>query len=348
MIGSKILYGIYNSIKNGIISIFYFIRNFKEWYSIKLADFKNYINDFKFRFSNLSESNFELGMYHLYRQNLNDAIFRFKLIDKFFAPNDQRANYWLGWTYFLKNKLEKAIYHLEKSKDFDFINLKDFIQNYLNYNEVPPKIWQQYRNLTAENYFKDNFLNDNINLPQVFIQKTLEKISNLPDNYSILEIGSNIGLIGNEIQKRFPDNFTLTGIESSEKMLELMSLYYTDPQLYDHIIAATLQDFIIKSSNKEADNPKFDMIISFYGLTFSKELKNYFQYITTLLNAGGYFSLCIPTSNNTNFSLKRKEFIFNPAEIKDIILTSKLNLLYSEELILGNNNKCSIFICKKL
>ena len=71
----------------------------------------------QYNLKNFAEANINLGIYHLNNQNYNDAIFRFMLVDKFMRPNDPFVNYWMGWTYFLKNNHKKAIIHLEKGED---------------------------------------------------------------------------------------------------------------------------------------------------------------------------------------------------------------------------------------
>ena len=66
----------------------------------------------RYNLKNFTETNINLGIYHLNNQNYNDAIFRFILVDKFLRPNDPFVNYWTGWAYFLKKKFKKLIFYL--------------------------------------------------------------------------------------------------------------------------------------------------------------------------------------------------------------------------------------------
>jgi tetratricopeptide (TPR) repeat protein len=341
MLGTRMICGIYAGSKRGIKSCYYAIRNLPFWYKSKIKEFKYYIATFKYRLSHLSETNLELGMHHLHKQNINDAIIRFTLVDKFLNPNDRLANYWLGWCYFLKNNYKKAIYHLQKASYSDQVKLGQFLENYSNYVEIPAEIWRQYRDFTAQ-YYPTSFRSDTINLPYSFIQKTMDKIVALPDSYSILELNSNIGLAGYEIRKRFPDSFTLTAIENSSAMNDLVNLYYPKLNIYDQLINSPVKDFLHNTQNK------FDVILSFCGLSFTKDLKHYFECIYNISNNDGYFAFCLPVSKKTELSLKRKEFVFNSEEIKAAIDLSKFTTLGVNELSLGINNKYSIFICRKL
>ncbi|HJD55667.1 MAG TPA: methyltransferase [Rickettsia endosymbiont of Pyrocoelia pectoralis] len=307
----------------------------------KILGFKNYLNDCKYKFNHLSETNYELGLDHLYRGNLGDALLRFKLVDKFFSPNNSKVYYQLGWTYFLKNNYPKAIEYLEKSHEKYKAIFINFLKNYKEATEIPTEIWGKYRDLTAK-YYPNIFNNDkNIHLPYRFVNESLKQITDLPDNYSILELGSNIGMVGSEVQKRFPESFTLTGVEISELMTELQETYQPNIKVYDQIYNISINDFLKQNTNK------FDIILSFCSLTFTKDLSEYFNSIYSLLNKNGYFSLCLPITSNTQFSVKRKEFIFNLTEVNNILQNNNFTILVSEEIILAENNKYSIIVCKK-
>ncbi|MGX6960617.1 MAG: methyltransferase domain-containing protein [Rickettsia endosymbiont of Pentastiridius leporinus] len=307
----------------------------------KILEFKNYLNDCKYKFNHLSETNYELGLDHLYRGNLGDALLRFKLVDKFFNPNDSKVYYQLGWTYFLKNNYPKAIEYLEKSNEKYRTIFINFLKNYKEVAEIPTEILGKYRDLTAK-YYPNMFNNDkNIHLPYRFANESLKQITDLPDNYSILELGSNIGIVGSEVQKRFPESFTLTGVEISKLMTELQETYQPNIKIYDQIYNIPINDFLKQNSNK------FDVILSFCSLTFTKDLSLYFNSIYLSLNKNGYFSLCLPTASNTQFLVKRKEFIFNLAEVNNVLQNNNFTILVSEEIILAENNKYSIIVCKK-
>lgn len=318
-----------------VINIPNFIKN-------KILEFRNYISECKYKFSHLAETNYQLGLDHLYRGNLNDALLRFKLVDKFFNPNDSKVYYQLGWVYFLKNNYKQAIEYLEKSNEKYKTIFIDFLKNYQNATEIPEEIWGKYRDLTAK-YYPTIFNNDkNIHLPYRFVNEALKQISDLPDNYSILELGGNIGLVGYEIQKRFPESFALTGVEISTLMNDLQEIYYPNTKIYDQIYNIAINEFLKQDSNK------FDIIFSFCGLSFTNNLIEYFNLIYSSLSKQGYFVLCLPISANTKFVVKRKEFFFNLNEINNILQKNNFTILTSEEIILAENNKYSIIVCRKI
>ncbi|XVN40267.1 MAG: methyltransferase domain-containing protein [Rickettsia endosymbiont of Argas persicus] len=318
-----------------IINIPNFIKN-------KILKFKNYLKDTKYKMNHLRQTNYELGLDHLYRGNLNDALLRFKLVDKFFNPHDSKTYYQLGWTYFLKNDYKKAIEYLEKSNERYKTIFINFLKNYKDVTEIPKEIWGKYRDLITK-YYPSIFNNDkNIHLPYRFVNDTLKQIDDLPDNYSILELGSNIGLVGTEIQKRFPESFTLTGVEISSLMNDLIEVFNPNIKIYDQIYNTSINEFLKQNTNS------YDIILSFCSLSFTKELSVYFNAIYSSLNKDGYFCLCLPTNSKTQFSVKRKEFIFNPNELNNILQKNNFAVLALNEIILAENNKYCIIICKRL
>ncbi|AFE53909.1 methyltransferase domain-containing protein [Rickettsia typhi] len=318
-----------------IINIPHFIKN-------QIVEFRNYINDCKYKLSHLAETNYQLGFDHLYKGNLNDALFRFKLVNKFFKSNDSKVYYQLGLIYYLKNNYRQATVYLEKSNEKYKTIFINFFKNYKYITEIPQEIWEKYRDLIAQ-YYPTIFNNrKNIHLPYRFVNETLKHISDLSDNYSILELGSNIGLVGYEVQKRFPENFTLTGVEISSCMNDIQATYYQNTKIYNHIYNIAIDEFLKQNSSK------FDIILSFCGLSFTNNLIKYFNLIYSCLKQQGYFALCLPNAVKTQFSVKRKEFIFNLNEVNNFLQKNNFTILTSDEIILAENNKYSIIVCKKI
>lgn len=348
MLVTKIISGTYSSIKKTIKFTYNFFFDLPNLYRQQSLKIKDYFADIKYKLNNLAKVNLELGVYHLYKYNLNDAIIRFKLVDKFFKPGDLEANYWLGWTYFLKNNTNKAIHHLKEAVDEDKLGLMSFIKDTNNVSEIPEKIQQQYRDIIAIKWhYNTDFGSKKIYHPLQFIQRTLEQITYLPDNYRILEIGCNTGLIGAEIVKRFPDNLELIGIETSSKMIDIIRINEQEQnkRIYDQLLHSSLQNFIDNYSHLTAN--KFDIVVSFCGLNFTKTLDHYLAYIYSILNDLGYLAIYLPIGAKTLYSNEIKEFKLSVENVENYAIRNGLNLLFNEKLMLGINNKYSIFIFNK-
>lgn len=143
-------------IKNKSAHIYHCIINIPNLYKNKIIQLKNYYHDCKYKFTHLKNTNFNLGIEHLYSGNLNDALLRFNIVNKFGVNNNSSehldTDYWLGLTYFLKNNYIKALEHMQKSIAQDKQSIVTFLQNYKNIQEVPQELWQRYRDLIARYY----------------------------------------------------------------------------------------------------------------------------------------------------------------------------------------------------
>ncbi|WPX96550.1 Putative tetratricopeptide repeat-containing protein [Candidatus Bandiella woodruffii] len=87
---------------------------FCSWPTLRLQDIKtlirrskNFIHETKKKLDNLSKTNFDLGLYHFNKGNINDAIFRFKILKRF-DDKYEDLDYLLGRCYFEKSKYDKA------------------------------------------------------------------------------------------------------------------------------------------------------------------------------------------------------------------------------------------------
>ncbi len=300
----------------------------------------NIVKKIKHNFNNFVETNMKLGKYHLENQNYNDAIFRFKLVDKFFKQNNRQIYYLLGITYFMKRNYKKSIDYLKKAPDEDVIKLLDFIQKIDDTAIIPDKIHNLHRSVTT-NSFINKFIDEKNDLPKELVVKLLAYIEKLPDKYSILELGSNIGLMGLEIQKRMPETFVLSGVEISDKMIKMQEEYYPDAN-YKNIINLSIENFLATNTTK------YNIITSLGGISQNADLKNIFAKIYNILVKNGYFALAIRTSKISSLTEKYLEFAYNAKDLGDILEEIGFNILAFNELTIAKNNNYSIFVCKKL
>jgi predicted TPR repeat methyltransferase len=280
-----------------------------------------------------------LGLHHLENGNISDAVVRFYLVSKFFNPQNKLSLYYLGWCNFLKNQFEKSLSYLGEAQDEDRVNLKAFVEKISETKEVPPLIWEELRNFTATKY-ADNFYHNSVHLPMTFANEIMSNIKNLPDEYEVLEIGSNIGLAGYEVRKRFPEGLSLIGVEPSSNMIDLVEEYYGG-DVYDETINQSIPDFL---SNHDR---KYDLIYSFCGLGFTSDFNQSFSLINAKLKDSGHFMICALVSNRTGFLSDRKEFAVNINEIQKALESNYFKIVFNKEISLGINNKYAIFGCSK-
>lgn len=152
---------------------------------------------------------------------------------------------------FFEKKYKKAIFYLEKGQNEDKIGLLKFIKEIDHISKVPSEIYSVYRGIITKDIV-DKFFNKNLNLPRELIIKLIGAIDKLPEKYSILEIGSNIGFVGEEIEKRMQEGFSITGIESSAEMIKLQKQSKRD-KVYDKIINLPVENYLIDHKDEKYD-----------------------------------------------------------------------------------------------
>ncbi|NRB10003.1 MAG: methyltransferase domain-containing protein [Rickettsiaceae bacterium] len=304
------------------------------------AWFKSYIKQFHYNLNNLSESNLKLGIYHLENRNFNDAIFRFKFVDKYLDKGNKEANYYLGCVYFMKNNYPQAVKYLEKGASEDKINLKQFIKQIDNVQQVPDDIYVFHRDINAE-IFIDKFASDTKNLPQIIVQELLNTIEDLPDQYSILDLGSNISILGNELRRKMPDSFDLIRVECSSEMIVLGEACFPDVTIYDN----THQTLPIKyvAETKE----QYDVIVSLEGISYQADLAPIFDNLYKVLKDNGYIALCFKYSQSRSFSAKHLEFSYNEEQIVELLTESGFTIQSKQKIMLEIKNNYYIFIARK-
>jgi SAM-dependent methyltransferase len=302
---------------------------------------KDYLKNFRRNLSNLAETNLELGKFHLRMGNYTDAMLRFLLITKYLDKDSKAANYWLGWAYFLKGNHRKALISLSNAEGENKADLYNFIRTINTVSEVPTDVYGLHRDITSGNFI-DKFGSETVNLPIQMITEFNKIAADLPEHYSILELGCNIGLLGLEVKKRMQESFEIKGVETSAELIKLQDLYLRSDEIYDRIIQSDLLQFLQK------DQDKYDVILSLDGLSSNKDLNNIFSLISARLNTGGYFAICLKTSPEVRFSEKYLEFSYNSLETLKILEKSDLKLNDALEIKLEIKNNYTIFVGTKV
>jgi len=82
-------------------------QGFIKFIQDRIEESKSEFGDIKSKMSNLLETNYQLGLRHLAKGNISDAIFRFRFIKKFW-PNCFDAYYQLAYCLVLNKRVFEA------------------------------------------------------------------------------------------------------------------------------------------------------------------------------------------------------------------------------------------------
>jgi tetratricopeptide (TPR) repeat protein len=114
-LAGKIIANKKNKTSNAIKLADFFRNKFSKFLSLiiyGISSAKSEYGSIKEKSKDLLNTNYNLGLKHLERGNLGDAIFRFKFIIKFW-PNHYDSYYQLAYCYFLQKRYPRAKYYLD-------------------------------------------------------------------------------------------------------------------------------------------------------------------------------------------------------------------------------------------
>lgn len=317
-----------------IVKIVDFIRN----------QYNSFIQDIKkthYNFKNFALTNTELALYHINKQNYNDAIFRLKLVDKFSKPNDPFINYWLGWCYLLKGSKSKALTYFIKGESEDKISIGKFLQlaNRGYEGQVPDAIYRAFRNISAERLIGELLDVARYDLTKELIAKALPSMPPNKETYDMLDLGSNIGLIGIELRNKIDGDFNLTGVEVSDEMIKLQK-DCGDIEHYQQVINSNCEAYLEKT------NKTFDLILSLNGLNSKSDLLKSFSLIHRALNPDGIFAFTLKTSSSSFFEERNLEFCYNKSSLLKLLQQTKFEIIFERDLTIDRKQNYTIFVCR--
>ena len=262
-----------------------------------LLDLKNMFNKDLYKKKNIVEANMNVGVHHLRKGNINDAVFRFYLVSKFLDMKNKKALYLLSWAYFLKGDVKKSIAAIENCKEEDSVGLKDYLINYKSCDLVPAKIVDKYQDFTY-NYIYARYFSKTISLSKSFVDSLLMHIKVLSKDFKILDLGCKSGLIGVELDYVIKKKYIIHGIESnrtlSRKAEEVSNT--SKVKIYDEIIEIEIDSYLDKV------NLQYDSVIVFDSLSYTKDLKTPLTKVKNILKKAGCLILLLKKADTTQIS----------------------------------------------
>lgn len=278
------------------------------------------VSEFFRHFSIIREANISLGKYHIQNKNFRDAIFRFWITDKLFAPNDKENLYWYAWAEIFSNKYAKALHKLEDNK-FDEVGLKDYIQNLSTTTTIPKRIYDEYIAL-SEKFFLERYFDKKADASIDFLKACLENIPkewNANRDYKVLEFFTN-PIIISEIFNMLPENNRIDGVNYSENIHDISKEYNKESRVYSSL--KKLDTFDISSLK-----PSYDLILCFDSFSFTLDLERYFSHLKKLLEKNGKIVILLPKGQITKLQPSLNCFIYDEEFIKKKIKLADLELM---------------------
>lgn len=300
------------------------------------------IKNFKGSFHNLYETNLNLGIYHLESGNIRDAIIRFRIMTILFNKHELIGEVykWLVWSYFIAEQENKAIYWIKKNNSIKEEELFNLITNKkleAKLERIPLSIIRNYNDITA-GYYHNKYYKKDLSLSNIFIRDLLVEIKEYDGKLNILEIGSGVGIIGNELYNYIDqEKYTITALESSTKRIKIAKKLGR----YSRVLEQDIEEFLL-SNTKE----NFDLIICFLSLTFLRSNTKILKDMKNILADKGYLALLMPISDVT--ARKSISFTYSQNDLYKNVEESNYNIISKNQYNLNKNRYEKLLLQKNI
>lgn len=293
------------------------------------------LSSFKKKTINLIQTNYELGIFHLYKYNITDAIFRLKLV-LFFNKNHTLAQYYLATCFYIKTDSEKAKEILEKllSKDTNF-KLAKYLLQFFDDLSIPEqcdhKIIKEFFNaLIDEEYDFTDMIPAHKSVTTLITNHLIDRDKKL----NILDIGCGSGQCFRFLKDSININKSI-GVDFSETAIASVK----KQKLYTQIIC---QDF---QSAANDIREKFDVIVVDSVMHYYKDLSKQLNILKSLLSKNGLLIFTLeqsPKNIPITFNHILHNLCYNKEYVNKGIASSNLKLLQIESCKLQNR---TLYIC---
>ncbi len=292
-------------------------KSIREVISSFFGNLKNEILSIRYKIKDLRKTNYDLGMYHYNTGNLPDALFRFKLLKRFYKDADE-LDYFIGRCYIERNMAEKARPYIDaylKSTDTRFREEAKYCYDLSygrlkNIKKIPISIVERTFDILAPKY--NSIFLSKPNPPQDEIYKAISAYMNeigSPYGNRVLDLGCGTGYIV-ALLKRHKLAGSAHGVDISSQMLAICrDLKIDDIPCYDTLNRDGLDTLFAKG-----DASQFDIIIASKVLSYFNDTKKLFDNCKNILKSKGALALTFKTSNDEEpmqFDAFFEEFQFN-------------------------------------
>lgn len=268
----------------------------------------------------LAKTNFELGKFHFYKHNLNDAIMRFKIV-KMLNPKICDLNYFLARCYEVKRDKDHALDLYVQILQSEPKNTRaNFRYSYLSGKKIdfiPLEIMEENADYAAHNYNVDHkeesaalkeLINELVSYchtdgeQKVFFEK-------------ILDLGCNTGICGELLTGRFHYK-EMALISISERMLDIASALAQDNTgIYTSLVRGDLNKFLNDDQNK------YGLIIASNALSSYSQIDLILQNILLHLCDNGIAALLLNDLFNCKdeFNAQTMEFAVSKNYVESVL-----------------------------
>ena len=307
----------------------------------------------KNKLSDIAQTNYDLAKYHFEKNNLNDAILRFKLLRKF-STRYQDVNYYIGRCYLEKFKYSDATRYLEEYRNSDDMTFKEesmYCLNIATYNTkaistIPESIIVRKFDTSLNRLNTINSELEEPNKSQLIdmIFNQLQKDGKLFSN-NTLDLGYGVGILGKILKQKKMTN-TIIGVEISPKIAaQARTCSVEGGKVYDMVLNQSAKEFLISPPQD-----RYDIIIASDLISYFPDLQLFFSEAYKIINEKGILGIVFAEveDGNVNFNGARECFEYSAEYVKHNAIQNNWLVVAQQSVILGNEENGIALLFAKL
>lgn len=283
------------------------------------------------KLKDLPATNYELGLKHMKKGNISDAILRFRIV-AFLKPEFAPAYYNLGRCYAFNGKNDLAKKNFEKALELDS-NLNDAkyqlakLQQPESLKFVPLSLIKEQADILTEAYKVSSEVEDS-NHREV-LNLIFSNIQDKNPNLEVLDIGCGVGVFGRLLREKDVIK-KLVGIDFSEGLVKITSDLTKDKaKIYDNVLEKDAVSYLSLS------NEKFDLILADMPFYYFGDLSEISTLLRKNIKPGGllaFFTVVDKQIREYKLDIRQDNFIHSAQYIKDSLAKAGFSEVVSKEL----------------
>ncbi len=299
----------------------------------------------------IAKNNFALGIDHFRKGNVQDAVFRFRLVT-WFDKDNQDGWYWLGRSLLREGKKTQALEALQKAKllkpdmeDTSYM-LAVAMGNRAPQNQLPtrmpPALVKEHFEGMAGNYIATIELGQHKG-HELVADGARSALQAGRMDHVVLDLGVGTGLCGVRLRDVAAH---ITGIDISAKMLEqaMRAQDANGKKLYDALVHREAHDFL-----SAAADGAFDVVLAAGVVDYIGELDALWSQVARVLKNGGVFALSASNmaENGFRFDTQSEHFRFSRSYLEGLAAQNGMAAVSCSEADVATGQKMWICVFRK-
>lgn len=303
----------------------------------KSDEFIKNCREARVKLKDIPGTNYKLGLLHMRRGNISDAIMRFRMVT-FLMPGKIEAYYNLGRCLVLAGEDDNAVKQFEKVVEMD-ANFSDAaymlekLKNPSKIKSVPLAVIREKCDILAELCEEEN-ANEGYIASNTLVNIALNHIKDKNPSLEVLDLGSGSGTCGKILKKKEVVK-SITGVDLSGRRIKTASaLKLAGQNIYNKLEEKEIRAFLSENNNR------YDMILADMAFYYLGSLTDIAELLKKSAKPAAIVAF-ITAKNEENdefsFDIASDSFTYSEKYVKEQFAKAGFELLEAKNIALYHN-----------